>query len=278
MVETPPTLAITVRHVGVALALIGGLVSTVWAGCSRPIVVPVAPSGFNVITNGEKASGVFPDWLAGLGKRIGCTFEFAVVPRARADAMVLEGRGGDLLIPAAQNSERDTKATFIPLRDSAVALITVISKRGQVPVDVAALRASPWRAGLVRRYSFGDEYNALVAELGRTGRIDFVTDLETIERMLRAGRVDYTLLPATLMYSALLDGKPMTNAAEFQYSKLPGLPTSRGGAYLSANGLSPSDFHLLRTALAGAARDGSLRRAFEAYYPAEVIKHEVFLQ
>lgn len=248
------------------------------AQCSRPIVVPAAPTGFNVITDGSEVRGVFPDWLRGLGKRIGCTFEFPVVPRARADAMVLESKGGDVLIPASQNADRDRKAVFVHLRDSTVTMVVHASKQGQIPASTGTLRKSDWRAALVRRYSFGDDYNALVGELELAGRVDAVNDLDTIERMLRAGRVDFTLLPATLIYASLLDGKPAGNAAAFRYVELLGLPFSQGGAYLSTSSLSAKDLEFLRSAMAAAARDGSLRRAFEAYYPPEVVRHERFLK
>lgn len=222
--------------------------------------------------------GVFPDWLRDLGKRIGCNFEFPVVPRARADAMVLESKGGDVLIPAAQTAERDRRALFVHLRDSVVTLVVHASKHGPIPADINALKQSDWRAALVRRYSFGNAYNTLVSELEMASRIYSVNDLDTIARMLRAGRLDFTLLPATLMYASLLDGKPLDSAAEFRYADIAGLPHNQGGAYLSTTSLSEKDFELLRSAMATSARDGSLRRAFNAYYPPEVVRHERFLK
>ena len=47
------------------------------------------------------------------------------------------------------------------------------------------------------------EYDTLVRDLIAENRVDFVNDLETIGRMLRAGRADFTILPPTLLYSAL---------------------------------------------------------------------------
>lgn len=259
--------------------LLGCLGATgVAAQCSRPIIVPAAPTGFNVIVEGEKVSGVLPDWLTALGRRIGCSFEFPVVPRARADQMVLDTASADILLPASQNSERDAKAVFVHLYSPMPVLITHSSKRGDTPRDTLALKKSGWRAAMVRRYSFGDDYDTLARELEAEGRIDAVNDLATIERMLRAGRVEFTILPATLMYAALLDGRPIDNAAEFQYHELGGLAPSRAGAYLSARALPPKDMELLRNAMAQGARDGSLKRAFEAYYPPSVIRNDRFLR
>lgn len=249
------------------------------AQCSRPIVVPAAPTGFSFQVAGDQVTGIYPEWLSAWGKRIGCSFEFPVVPRARADMMVLDTAQADLLIPASQNAQRDAKALFIHLYSLTPSLVVHASRSAEAPKDVRTLvERSSWRAAMVRRYSFGDEFDALVRKLDAAGRVDFVNDLETIERMLRAGRVEFTILPATLMYASLLDGKPMSNAAEFQYQELVGLPSVRSGAYLSTRTLTPRDAELLREGLARGARDGSLKRAFEAHYPAEALRLDRFLR
>ncbi|MDT8991969.1 hypothetical protein RQP54_13945 [Curvibacter sp. APW13] len=264
---------------GACIALLAGLgAHGVFAGCSRPIIVPAAPTGFNVIVDGDKVSGVLPDWLNALGRRIGCSFEFPAVPRARADQMVLDAASADILLPASQNSERDAKAVFVHLYSPMPVLVSHGSKAGEAPRDTVALKKSGWRAAMVRRYSFGAEYDALARDLDAEGRIDAVNDLATIERMLRAGRVEFTILPATLMHAALLDGKPIDNAAEFRYQELTGLVASPAGAYLSARALPAKDLELLRTALSQGARDGSLKRAFEAYYPPNVLRNDRFLR
>ena len=125
--------------------------ASAWADCSRVIVVPAAPTGFNVKVTDDLVTGVYPDWLREVGRRSGCTLQFPVVPRARADSMLFVYNQSDMLLPASQNAEYDT----------------------------------------------------LVRDLIAENRVDFVNDLETIGRMLRAGRADFTILPPTLLYSAL---------------------------------------------------------------------------
>lgn len=251
----------------------------VFAQCSRPIVVPAAPTGFSVITEGETVRGIYPEWLNALGKRIGCSFEFPVVPRARADYLFFDIDKADILTPASQTFERDAKAEFVHLYNLTPMLITHQSVKGVPPKDITALlKESRWRAAMVRRYSFGNEHDALVRELEAAGRIDFVRDLDTVERMLRAGRVEFTILPASLMYSALLDGKPVSNAAEFHYHKLDGLSPIRSGAYLSTRALPPKDLELLREAMHRSARDGSFKKAHENHMPESVRKGDSFLR
>ncbi len=245
------------------------------AECSRPILVPAAPTGFNVKVADDMVSGVYPDWLREVGRKLNCQFQFPVVPRARADSMTFVSGQADMLVPASQNHERDQKAHFVHLVNLTPTLIT-LTTAPVPPKDVHSLEGkSKLRAALVRSYSWGDEYDALVRKLAADGRVDFVNDLETVGRMLRAGRVDFTILPPTLLHSALQVGPGGVQNGEFRFSPLAGLPKSRVGAYLSRQTLSPVDMDLLGTAMAKSARDGSLRAAFEKYYPPDVVAADV---
>lgn len=249
------------------------------AQCSRAVVVPVAPTGFNVRVVGDKVDGVYPDLLRQLGLAKGCQFAFPVVPRARLSLMFFDSHEADLFVPASRNSERDQKAQFVPMLKLTPALITLRSQTAQI-ADVRGLLAkTAWRAAMVRSYSWGDEYGALMKQLEAEKRVDYVADLRTVGLMLRAGRVEFTILPPTLLYSALQEGRSEADAAaDLRYADLAGLPRSEVGAYVSRQSLIEADQLLLREALAGAARDGSLLKALQRYYPPEVLLHDVKLQ
>lgn len=259
-----------------AVALLQG--APAGAQCSRPIVVPAAPTGFSMMVEGDAVRGIYPDWLRAVGRRIGCSFEFPVVPRARADQMFFEQHSADMLTPSSQTRERDGRAEFVHFYSLTPVLVIHQSVRGEIPRDVASLlKDTKWRAAMVRRYSFGDEYQALLRELEAGGRVDYVADLEIVERMLRSGRVDFTILPASLMHSALLDGQAAQSAGEFRYHELRGLSPIRSGAYLSLRSLPQRDRELLREALGKAARDGSFRKSHEPYLPESVLRTDRFL-
>lgn len=242
-----------------------------WADCSRTIVVPASPTGFNVKVVDDVATGVYPDWLREVGRRAGCQFQFPVMPRARADSMVFVSNQSDMLLPASQNADRDQKGQFVHVINLTPTLITLHSA-SNVPKDLRALLArTDMRAALVRSYSWGNEYDALVRELAAENRVDFVNDLETIGRMLRVGRVDFTILPPTLLYSALQIASAGIQTGEFRYTALGGLPRSKVGAYLSRQTLSAADLDVLITHMLRASRDGSIRTYFEKYYPQDVV-------
>lgn len=249
--------------------------ASVWAQCSRVIVAPAAPTGFNVKVVDDVVSGVYPEWLREVGRKAGCSFQFPVVPRARADSMVFATHQADMLLPASQNAERDQKAQFVHLVNLTPALITLQSFPN-APNEVRLLLGrTAMRAALVRSYSWGDEYDALVRELMVHNRVDFVNDLETIGRMLRMGRVDFTILPPTLLYSALQVASAGVQTGEFNYTPLKGLPRSKAGAYLSSRTLSQADLDLLRTNMIRASKDGSLRASFEKHYPSDVVAADI---
>ncbi|MDC8787027.1 type 2 periplasmic-binding domain-containing protein [Roseateles koreensis] len=267
-----------------AAVLCGG--ASAWGECSRTIRVPVAPTGFNVLVQHDKVEGVYPELLRRLGSAQHCEFVFPIVPRARLAMMFFETQEADLFVPASRNAERDAKAEFVPMLKLTPALI-MLGQRPDLVSDVPALLAKKtWRGAMVRSYSWGDEYEALLRQLQSEKRVDFVSDLRTVGQMLRTGRVDFTILPPTLLYSALslgADGSlengnsapPWGFAREFQFMPLQGLPRSVVGAYLSRQTLSPADQQFLREALTRAAQDGSLLHNLQRYYPPEVLRQDV---
>ncbi|MEJ6005875.1 hypothetical protein WG899_09985 [Paucibacter sp. AS339] len=268
------------ERVGLQVLLLGlSMLAGAWAQpCSRAVRVPVAPTGFNVRVLGDRVEGVYPDLLRQIGRAQDCQFVFPVVPRARLSMMFFESLEADIFLPASRNTERDQKALFVPMLKLSPTLITLTAK-ADTPQDVRALLGrSTWRAAMVRSYSWGDEYEALMRQLESEKRVDYVTDLRTVGAMLRGGRVDFTILPPTLLYSALQEGRSDTDAGgDFRFTELQGLPRSEVGAYISRRSLSEADQQLLREALSKAARDGSLLRALQRYYPPEVLHHDAVL-
>jgi polar amino acid transport system substrate-binding protein len=276
------TMKVQQRVVGCGLALLGLLMldgSALAQQCSRAIRVPVAPTGFNVRVQGDKVDGVYPDLLRQMGLAKGCQFLFPQVPRARLALMFFDSHEADLFLPASRNSERDKAAQFVPMLKLTPSLITLRSQTIQI-ADVRDLLANTtWRAAMVRSYSWGDEYGALMKQLEAEKRVDYVADLRTVGLMLRAGRVEFTILPPTLLYSALQEGRSEEDlAGDLRFAELTGLPRSEVGAYVSRRSLTEADQLLLREGLAGAVRDGSLLKALQRYYPPEVLQHDVRLQ
>lgn len=243
------------------------------AACSRPIRVPVAPTGFSVIISGATVTGAFPDMLREIGDKMGCKFVFPIMPRARLTFQFMESGESDLFIPASRSAERDRQALFIPMMKLKMALITMTQRDIRVG-SVEELIASRKLQGVsVRSYVFGDEYNALMQRLDLDKRVSYGNDPLMVARMLKAGRGDFTIVAPSIFLSSLSEDPDLSDLPlKVQYSALAGLPMTDSGAYISKRSLSPQDQEELRLLLEAARKNGTLWKMFQKYYPAEMMK------
>lgn len=249
-----------------AALLILAPLTTAHAGCSRTIRVPAAPTGASVIVSGDDVSGAIPDALREQGTRMGCTFVFPVMPRARMTYQFMESLEADVLVPASRSAERDKSAVFVPMMKWKVGLITMQRRAIQAASARDLLAQKKLMGVAVRSYVFGDEYNALLRELDAQQRIHYVDDLVTVGRLLRAGRADFTINVPPLFLSALQGANDMTGIGqELKFQPLAGIPMTESGAYISRRSLPPADQRALQ-ALFAALGKGVLWRHFNQYY------------
>jgi polar amino acid transport system substrate-binding protein len=243
------------------------------AACSRPIVVPITSIGRSVIVEGDNVSGVYPDALRELGAKAGCTFLFPLYPRARSDQMFFEGGTSDLIIPASFVPERSQKATFIPLIKVLPTMVTIKPLSQPMASVHQLLDAKELRGATVRGYTFGKEYQDMMAELEKAGRVDFTNDLLSIARMLLAGRVDFAIMPPHVL-RALMDVAAAEKQTEVQLRSYPleGLPRVETGVYISRRALSEADQTELRNLFNAGVKSDAFVKGHLKYYPTEILK------
>jgi len=260
----PPHLIRLRRLLSVGLAL--PLAAT--AGCTREIVVPVAPTGFSVIIEGEQVSGAFPEALRELGRKFGCRFSFPVRPRARLSYMFLESGEADLLLPSSRSSKRDQQAEYVPMMRLKMALVSLKRSPVQLSSVPALLEAHHLRGVGVRSYVFGDEYAKLMALLDGQHRMDYAATNLAVARMLKAGRADFTIAAPSLFLASLQEDAAVAGVAgEVQFTSLDGLPPAESGVYVSRRSLSPQDQATLMRLLQYGARSATFWKWFRHYYP-----------
>lgn len=248
------------------------------AACSRSILVPVSNIGQAVIVNGTTVSGVYPDALRNLGAKAGCTFNFVDYPRARSDDMFFERGTSDMVIPASYVPERAKVATFVPLIKVLPMWITIKDGPGHITSVQELLLNKAVRGVVVRSFTFGTEYQSLIAELGKEGRIDLVPDLQTVARMLLAKRADFTILPPHLMQTAMqAEALKLGTRIPLHSNALEGLPRVDSGVYISRRSLSVADHDVLVAMFKRAAKSGEFLKSHHNYYPSEVLHNIVTL-
>ena len=249
-----------------------GLVS---AGCSRSIIVPIAPIGLSVfLAQDNTIGGVYPEILRNAGLKEGCVFELSAVPRARLDLMYESGRA-DLLIPASRSPARDEFGIFVPLIQSRAMLISVASERLVVRSAQELLERNDIKVGLVRGFDFGPAYQALVKELTRQGRVVLDVDAASIARTLQSGAIDMTIMAPSILVGAMqADPKAAGLLEKLRAEPIDELPWGDSGAYISRN-LGDADRATLKDMLERAGKSGAVWKSFQRFYPANALNGSI---
>lgn len=245
------------------------MVGLAYAGCSRQIIVPASPAGKFVVTDTQTqaVSGVYPDLLRSSGKKIGCEFDFVIVPRARFNFMLEKGTG-HLFIPESQTPERDLLAEFVPLFYS---MPVIISARTDLKIrTIADLKRYPeLRVNVVRGYDWGTSYRNAVQQLSDLHMVEEVVDAATIVKKMAAGRADITIMSAHILYGSVLGlGLQADLGPRLSYIRTPDFEPIPSGVYLS-NSLTKDDRTLLKKMLNSWLSSKSLWEALQATLPAD---------
>lgn len=255
--------------IGVAVVLAGGL----RAECTRPISVPVAPVGLSVTVQDEQVGGVYPEVLRGLGTD--CQFEFAIVPRARLEALFESGRA-DLLVPASRSPRRDQHGLFVPLVQARPTLISLNSDRPALRSLQDLLARRELRVTLVRGYDYGAVYQSLMQELRAQKRLSLEVDPVSVARALEAGLADVTIMAPAILHGALsMSPRVQHLQSRLRVEPVDELPWNDSGLYISKKSMGEADRVALLEMLDRAARSGVTWRTFTKYYPQAALEGSI---
>lgn len=258
----------------VLLFLAGALLgqASAYAGCSRPIHVPASAAGYSVTVKGAQVGGMFPEMLALVGARAGCTFTFSVVPRVRIESMFANGQA-DMLLAATEVERRGQHGVFIPMFETRPSLVTLsAAAKGPVRSLAGLLARRDLRVVLVRGYDYGAVYRSTIATLEAQGRVYFQPDPQTVARMLASSLADVTIMPSGVFLAGTVeDSRTEDLARRVRVEQLPELPWIRSGVYLSRTTLSAADREVIEQAIASSVRSGLWWQAMKRYYPGDVL-------
>ena len=248
-----------------------------WAGCSRPINVPAAPTGQTVTVTGTGrgagVGGLVPEVLTLVGAKAGCTFTWSIVPRIRLETMFEAGQA-DLLVAATQVERRDRHGLFIPIVEARPTLISLEGERAKISSIAELLERRELRVALVRGYDYGEPYRAMIATLTVQGRVYLEADARTVARMINGAMADVTIMPASSFIGGLRDD-PRTDdmAARLRIEPLAELPWIKSGIYISNKSLSAADRRTLERALTASVKSGIWWQALKRYYTPALLQN-----
>lgn len=270
ILSKPPVRAAIGARLGLAAALLCCAAHAA-AGCSRTIIVPLAPVGIGVKAEGERISGIFPDLLQAVSGRTGCQFKMSVVPQARLEALFETG-GADLMMPAIGTARRDRYGQFVPLMATRAMLLSVDGQRAAVADLKQLLSRTELRVAVVRGNDYGEAYRDALAELARQGRLYYEPDPLHVARLLGRGMADLTIMtPMSLAHAMKEDADARRLLDRLRVEDVPELPWKNSGIYLSSRSLTPEDRRYLAAQLRDAFDIDAVLAGFRRYYPASVV-------
>lgn len=245
------------------------------AGCSRPISVPSATTGYTVTFVKGEASGLVPELLAAIGARAGCTFVWSQVPRMRLEAMFESGRA-DMMVAATEVARRDRHGLFVPIVEARASLISLSGPRTPITSIGELLARTDIRVAVVRGYDYGDAYQALLKSLARQGRLLTEASPTSVARLINADIADVTIMPAAT-FAAGLEGDARFDgmAARLRIEPLEELQWIRTGIYLSKTSLTANDRKLLEEAITASVKSGVWWEGLKRYYAPSLLNQHV---
>lgn len=273
-----PDKGIAARLRTAAAALAATLPLAAAADCSREILVPVAPIGISIVTNGNAVSGIYPDVLRAQAAKAGCQLVFSVVPRARLEVMFETGKA-DLLVPATRTAQRDQHGVFIPLIGHRATLISVAAERAPLRSAQELLERRELRVAVVRGFDYGEPYQALLKELTRQGRLFLEVDTVAVARLMQAGAVDLTIMGPTILAGAISRDPRIAGLLDkLRIEPIPELPWGVSGAYVSRHSLSAEDQAALRDMVEKSATSRAVYEGFQRYHRPDILAESVRLR
>ncbi|WP_395009654.1 hypothetical protein [Undibacterium sp.] len=242
------------------------------ADCSRPIQVPVAVSGFSVIANGNKFSGIMPEFLGQVEAKTNCRFVFYYVPKSRQEFLFETGKA-DLLIATIKTDRREKYGHFIPLIQLRATLISVEDKHPAIQNAKDLISRHKLRLVVVRGYDYGPIYQSIVEEMKALGRLAVETDPISAGRMMQNNSNYVTIMAPTLFSGVVQTEEILKNLrGKLRFDKLDDLPWNESGIYISKTSLNPSDQQYLKTQFEKYASTDAIWKSYLSYYSPEVIR------
>ncbi len=155
-------------------------------------------------------------------------------------------------------------------------LISLASSRAPITSAQDLLARRELKVAVVRGFDYGEQYMALLKELGRQGRVFSEVDANAVARLLQAGSADVTIMGPTVMVTAIEHEPRVAGLLDkLRIEAIPELAWKYSGAYISRRSLSLQDQAALRELLDKMAKSGAILDGFQHAFRPELLNDSV---
>ncbi len=230
--------------------------------CSRPLTLGLHEHG--LLYTSQTGEGIDKDIADEMSRRSGCHLTFTVLPRARIWQLIESG-ALDFTLSGIANPQREKFASFAWYISNKYYLL--VRRDADVHSVAEFHRKRALRVGLIRSFRYGDRANELVDELANEERVTYAGSLDPLYAILMDDGIQAMIIePFDFPVIAGAQLKAQTSILEF------GDPPVPHGLVMSRRSLSTAQQNAWRELIAGMRSDGTMRRIFEKYFPADLAR------
>jgi polar amino acid transport system substrate-binding protein len=230
--------------------------------CSRPLSLGLHEHG--LLYSGQTGEGIDKDIADEMARRSGCHLSLTVLPRARIWQLIETG-ALDFTLSGIANPQRDKFAAFAWYVSNKYYLL--VRRNADVHSVAEFRRKRGLRLGLIRSFRYGEQANAFVDSIEAEERITYAGTLDPLYTILLEDGIQAMIIePFDFPMIAGAQLKAQTSILEF------GDAPVLHGLVMSRKSLPPAQLVAWRDVLLSMRADGTIRRIFEKYFPADLAR------
>jgi polar amino acid transport system substrate-binding protein len=230
--------------------------------CSRPLSLGLHEHG--LLYAGQTGEGIDKDVADEMARRSGCRLTLTVLPRARIWQLIETG-ALDFTLSGIANPQREKFAAFAWYVSNKYYLL--VRRDAEVRNAAEFRRKRGLRLGLIRSFRYGEQANAFVDAVEAEDRITYASSLDPLYTILLDDGIQAMIIePFDFPVIAGAQLKAQTAILEF------GDPPVLHGLVMSRKSLPPAQLVAWREVILSMRADGTMRRIFEKYFPAELAR------
>jgi polar amino acid transport system substrate-binding protein len=230
--------------------------------CSRPLTLGLHEHG--LLYASQTGEGIDKDIADEMSRRSGCHLTLTMLPRARIWQLIESG-ALDFTLSGITNAQRDRFAAFAWYVSNKYYLL--VRRDAEVHSVAEFRRKRALRVGLIRSFRYGEQANAFVDALESQERITYAGSLDPLYTILLDDGIQAMIIePFDFPVIAGAQLKAQTAILDF------GDPPVPHGLVMSRKSLGAAQQQAWRDIIQAMRNDGTMRRIFEKYFPAELAR------
>jgi len=230
--------------------------------CSRPFSLGLHEHG--VLYTAQTGEGIDKDIADEMTRRTHCRIGLTVLPRARIWQLIESG-ALDFTLSGITDPQRERFAAFAWYVANKYYLL--VRRDTEVRSVAEFRRKRGLRVGLIRSFRYGARANEFVDALESEERITYAGSLDPLYTILLDDDIQAMIIePFDFPVIAGAQLKAQTAILEFPDPPVP------HGLVMSRKSLTPAQQQAWRDVILAMRADGTIRRIFEKYFPADLAR------